>query len=126
HGFVHIILIGDSGGNQKGMKNVAARLNEKWAGSKTRVHFIPEYYDYPGVNKWLASQGIKQVSEGIHDDFAITTTMMVVDPTTVRMKQRIAAKKFTINGVDLEPVEKSIEWGKKVIDYRAEQTVKAI
>jgi creatinine amidohydrolase len=126
HGFARIILIGDSGGNQKGMKNVAARLNEKWAGSKTRVHFIPEYYDYPGVTKWLESQGIKQVSEGIHDDFAITTTMMVVDPTTVRMKQRIAAKKFKINGVDLEPAEKSIEWGKKVIDYRAEQTVKAI
>jgi creatinine amidohydrolase/Fe(II)-dependent formamide hydrolase-like protein len=126
HGFTRIILIGDSGGNQKGMKNVAARLNEKWAGSKTRVHFIPEYYDYPGVTKWLESQGIKQESEGIHDDFAITTTMMVVDPTTVRMKQRIAAKKFKINGVDLEPAEKSIEWGKKVIDYRAEQTVKAI
>jgi creatinine amidohydrolase/Fe(II)-dependent formamide hydrolase-like protein len=126
HGFAQIILIGDSGGNQKGMKNVAAKLNEKWAGGKTRVHFIPEYYDYPGVTKWLETQGIKQVSEGIHDDFAITSTMMVVDPTTVRMKQRIAAKKFKINGVDLDPPEKTIEWGKKVIDYRAEQTVKAI
>ena len=27
HGFEHIVLIGDSGGNQKGMKEVAARLN---------------------------------------------------------------------------------------------------
>ena len=27
HGFEHIVLIGDSGGNQKGMKAVAARLN---------------------------------------------------------------------------------------------------
>lgn len=125
HGFKHIVLIGDSGGNQKGMKNVAARLNEKWAG-KTRVHFIPEYYDYPGVTKWLETQGIKQVSEGIHDDFAITATMMVVDPATVRMKQRIAAKKFRINGVDLDPAEKTIEWGKKVIDYRADLTAKAI
>src|SRR5205823_11726664 len=82
HGFAHIILIGDSGGNQKGMKAVAERLNAKWADSKTRVHFIPEYYDYPGVKKWLEEQGIKQVSEGIHDDFAITAIMMTVDPTT--------------------------------------------
>src|SRR5436190_8879943 len=84
HGFARIVMIGDSGGNQKGMKEVADKLDAKWAGGKTRVHFIPEYYDYPGVTKWLAGQGIKQVSEGIHDDFAITAIMMTVDPTTVR------------------------------------------
>lgn len=126
HGFTNIVLIGDSGGNQKGMKAVAARLNEKWADGKTRVHFIPAYYDYPGVTKWLTEQGIKQVPEGIHDDFAITAIMMTVDPSTVRMKQRIAAKKFRINGVELEPAEKTIEWGKKIVDFRAERTVKAI
>jgi creatinine amidohydrolase/Fe(II)-dependent formamide hydrolase-like protein len=126
HGFAHIVLIGDSGGNQKGMKAVAARLNTQWQGGKTRVHFIPEYYDYPGVKKWLESQGIKQVPEGIHDDFAITAIMMTVDPATVRMKQRQAANKFRINGVDLAPAEKTIEWGKKIVDFRAEVTVKAI
>ncbi len=126
HGFAHVVLIGDSGGNQKGMKAVAEALNAKWKDGKTRVHFIPEYYDYPGVTKWLESQGIKQTSEGIHDDFAITSIMMTVDPTTVRMKQRQAAGKFRINGVDLNPPEKTIEWGKKVVDFRAEATVKAI
>jgi creatinine amidohydrolase len=126
HQFEHIVLIGDSGGNQKGMKNVAQRLNKAWAGGSTRVHFIPEYYDYPGVEKWLEKQGIKQVDEGLHDDFAITAQMMAVDPTTVRMQQRIAAGKFSINGIDLAPAEKTIAWGKRIIDYRAEQTAKAI
>src|SRR4029077_5816854 len=51
HGFEQVILIGDRGGNQQGMKVVASRLNTRWAGSKARVHFIPEYYDYPGVKK---------------------------------------------------------------------------
>src|SRR5436190_23432536 len=36
HGFAHIVLIGDSGGNQKGMKEVADKLNAKWSGSKAR------------------------------------------------------------------------------------------
>jgi creatinine amidohydrolase/Fe(II)-dependent formamide hydrolase-like protein len=126
HGFAHVVMIGDSGGNQKGMKAAAARLNEKWKGGKTRAYFIPEYYDYPGVTKWLEEQGIKQVPEGLHDDFAITAIMMTVDPTTVRMKQRIAADKFRINGVDLAPAAKTIEWGKKIVDFRAEVTVKAI
>ncbi len=126
HGFANIVLIGDSGGNQEGMKDVAAELNAKWAGGKARVHFIPEYYDYAGVEKWLASQGIKQTPEGYHDDFAITAQMMVVDPATVRMKERIAAGRFRINGIDLAPAAKTIEWGKKIVDYRAGITAGAI
>jgi creatinine amidohydrolase/Fe(II)-dependent formamide hydrolase-like protein len=126
HGFAHIVLIGDSAGNQPGMKNVAARLNAEWKGGRSRVHFIPEYYDFPAVARWLEQQGIKQMDEGLHDDFAMTAQMMAVDPNTVRMKQRIAAGKFRINGVDLAPADRTIAWGKKIIDFRAEATVKAI
>jgi len=135
HGFRHIILIGDSGGNQKGMNEVAVRLNAAWKdsfrrrglGRAPRVHFIPEYYsDYPGVARWLEQQGIKQTDEGLHDDFVMTAQMMAVDPTSVRMKERIAAGKFRINGVDLAPADKTSAWGKRIIDYRAEATVKAI
>lgn len=128
HGFAQIVLLGDSGGNQAGMKRVADELNARWAGSgsKTRVHFIAEYYDYPEVTRWLADQGVKQVSEGIHDDFAITAIMMTVDPATVRMAQRIAAGKFRINGVELAPAERTIEWGRKIVDHRAALTVAAI
>jgi creatinine amidohydrolase len=126
HGFEHIVMIGDSSGNQDGMEAVASQLNKKWAGGKTRVHFIAEYYDHPDVDKWLKKQGIKQKDEGLHDDFATTAVMMTVDPTTVRMKQRIAADKFRINGIELAPAEKTIEWGKKIVDLRAEATVKAI
>ena len=52
--------------------------------------------------------------------------MASVDPASVRMKQRIAAGKFHINGFELAPVEKTIEWGRKIASYRAEQTVAAI
>src|ERR1044072_8791351 len=36
HGFTDILFIGDSGGNQAGLKNVADKLNEEWKGSETR------------------------------------------------------------------------------------------
>jgi creatinine amidohydrolase/Fe(II)-dependent formamide hydrolase-like protein len=126
HGFREIVLIGDSGGNQDGMKAVAANLNKKWAGGKTRVHFIPEYYNHDDVDKWLADQGIKEKSDGIHDSFNIEATLAAIDPTLIRAKQRQAAKKFTINGIDLAPLEKTVEWGKKIIEFRTEATVKAI
>jgi hypothetical protein len=38
HGFRDIILVGDSGGNQAGMDNVAKRLNARWAKEGVRVH----------------------------------------------------------------------------------------
>ncbi len=126
HGFKRIILIGDSGGNQAGMKNVTAALNAKWKGDRSTVYFIPEYYDFTGVSKWLEDEGIKQTPEGLHDDFAMTAMMMSVDPASVRTKQRIAAGKFRINGVELAPQETTMEWGKKIVDFRADQTVKAI
>jgi creatinine amidohydrolase len=126
HGFKHIVLIGDSGGNKTGMEAVAAKLNSQWKDSKSRVYFVPEYYDYPGVKKWLESQGVQQTDEGFHDDFAITAIMTTVDPNSVRAKQRMAAGKFRINGIELAPIEKTIEWGKKIVDFRAEVTVKAI
>jgi creatinine amidohydrolase/Fe(II)-dependent formamide hydrolase-like protein len=126
HGFRHIILIGDSGGNQAGMKEVAAELSAKWRGGRTTIHHIAEYYDFPGLTKWLESQGIRQTDEGWHDDFAMTSMMMTVDPTTVRMRQRQAKGKFSINGVNLAPAARTIEMGKKAVEYRASVTVEAI
>jgi creatinine amidohydrolase/Fe(II)-dependent formamide hydrolase-like protein len=126
HGFKHLILIGDSGGNQDGMKKVAADLNARWTDGRTRVHYIPEYYEDETLDKWLEDQGIKETDEGFHDAFEIEAQMLFVDPTTVRMKERIAAGKFRINGVDLAPLEKTVEWGRKIVDYRAELTVAAI
>lgn len=126
HGFEHIILIGDSGGNQAGMKEVAAELAVKWADGKTKIHYIAEYYDFGSVTKFLEAQGIQQVDEGLHDDFAMTSMLMAVDPATARMQQRLEAGKFSINGVNLAPAGKTIALGKRVIEFRADATVKAI
>ena len=126
HGFRHIVLIGDSGGNQAGMKDVADQLCARWKEDSTRVYYIPEYYDFPAVTQWLEGQGIRQVPEGLHDDFAMTAMMMSVDPTSVRMQQRMAANKFHINGVELAPAEKTVLWGKRIVAYRAAATVRAI
>lgn len=126
HGFKKIVLIGDSGGNQEGQIAVAEELNALWTDDTAQVFHIAEYFDYPGVKAWLESEGVKQIDEGYHDDFAITAIMMTVDPNTVRMHERGAAGKFSINGIDLAPAPKTIEWGKRIVEYRAEATVKAI
>ena len=98
HGFKHVVMIGDSGGYQEGMKQVAESLNRDGKGKGCRVHYIAEYYEFQSVTDWLESEGISQNPEGYHDDFGMTATMMAVDPSSVRTNQRIAADKFRING----------------------------
>jgi len=127
HGFQNIVLIGDSSGNQDGMKNVAAALNRKWAKGKTRIHFIAEYYeDYDALENMVKKKGVVEKDEGLHDDFITSATLAAVDPALIRAKQRQAAKKFTINGVNLAPLENTVAWGKSIIDFRAETAAKAI
>jgi len=129
HGFRRVVLIGDSGGNQQGMKEVAAELSGKWAAAGAAIHFIPEYYDFynsGALSKWMESQGVRETDEGHHDNVAITAMMMAVDPGAVRMKQRRAKGKFSINGVALDPAEKTIALGRRAIEHRATVTVAAI
>lgn len=124
-GFEHIVFIGDSGGNQAGMKEVAEELAKKWGG-RPGVHFIAEFYDYPGLQKWLEEQGYPQVDQGIHDDFGITSIMMSVDPETVRYSQRVAKGLDSINGVRISPLEKTRDVGRSAVEWRASVTVRAI
>ena len=126
HGFETVILLGDSGGNQEGMAAVAEELSGAWAGSGTEVHYVPEYYDNPRWNAWLAERGVEEVDEGLHDDFRHSAIMALVDPTSIRMEERMRAGLFSINGVPLAPLEKTLALARGLVDYQAEVTVGAI
>jgi creatinine amidohydrolase len=128
-GFKTIVFIGDSGGNQAGMKKVADALTAKWiaAGVPNRVYFIAEYYQYAELQEWIATNlGIKQTDEGLHDDYAISSMMALVDPNSVRLKQRAAKGKDSINGVKLSPLSATQANARKMIEHRVDQTVEAL
>jgi creatinine amidohydrolase len=142
HGFVDIILLGDSGGNQEGMERVANALNRRWASERARVHYLREYY---AEDQWsyafLRSQGITQIDRnppagqaadrpsdwrnGIHDDVYYEAQIAVQDPKLIRTAERLKAGLFTLHGVDLAPVEKLVELGRRLADYRAQITARA-
>jgi len=129
-GFRHIVLIGDSGGNQVGMAAVAGRLGAAWAGSGTAIHFVREYYD-PG---WTATEdytretlGVRETRhDGYHDDIWVTAMMMVTDPAQVRFDERVDAGLASINGVALEPLADTVALGRAMIAFRARFTADAI
>ncbi len=125
HGFENIIFIGDSGGNQTGMNEVATELTSRFGG-KPGVHFIPEFYDYPGLMDWLKAEGYPQVDQGLHDDYGITSIMATVDPDSVRYRQRVVKGLDSINGIKITPLEKTQELGRKAVEWRANKTIDAI
>lgn len=125
-GFRHIVFIGDSLQNQEGMKKVADELNRTWASGQTRVHYIPEYYNWPDRQRWLAQKGYAERDEGIHDELSATAIMLSVDPRSVRMDERVAARRFSINGVQLAPTEQTASLGRALVNHIAEQTAAAI
>lgn len=133
-GFTTVILMGDSGGNQGAMKEVAAALDEKYKAAGTRVYFIPEYYDYSSVQKLIKDSGIpeqieigaSQGSDRIHEEYGIDAIMALYDPKTIRIEQRTKANRATINGVSLLPMSKTLEMAKKIVELRTKLTVDAI
>jgi creatinine amidohydrolase len=133
-GFTNVFLMGDSGGNQGAMKEVAATLNSKYNGTPSRFYFIPEYYDYSSVQKLIQESGIPEQikigassgSDNIHDEFGIDAIMALHDPKSIRIDQRQKVNKATINGVNLLPMSKTLEMGKKIVELRTKLTVDAI
>ena len=129
-GFTDIVLIGDSGGNQTGMANVAAALKTLWESGETRIHFVREFYS-PGweeTEQFTERQlGVAESGhDGYHDDIWVTAMMMVTDPDQVRISQRIDAGLASINGVSIVPLEETIELGRKMVEFRAEFTANEI
>jgi len=142
HGFLDIVLLGDSGDNQPGMEKVADALNRKWSAERARVHYLKEYYF---EDKWsydyLKTLGITQIDRtpppgqppdrpsdwrnGIHDDIYYESQIAVQDPNLIRMQQRVKAGLFSLHGVELAPVGRTIEIGRKLAVYRAGITATA-
>jgi len=126
-GFREIVLIGDHQGAQRGLKEVAEELKQKWAGGATRVHYIAEYYDRTAVGNYVKTTlGINETRGGFGDNYYNTSVLLALNPESVRVQQRAEAKQLTVNGVNLQPVSKTVENGKVILEMQTDQTVKAI
>lgn len=125
-GFTDIVFIGDSGGNQRGMKEVAEALNYEWRGGRARVHFIPDYYSNNGINDWLKTQGETDETIGSHAGIRDTSQLLAVAPEHIRLDKRKPLGGFEGSGVSGDPTKASVEYGKKGIALKVETAVREI
>ncbi|MDX1648175.1 MAG: creatininase family protein [Longimicrobiales bacterium] len=128
-GFDQIFLMGDSGGNQRGMAQVAEELRAEWSDEDIVIVHIPEYYNYDEVLVYQRDVlGIDEDPrlEGLHDDYYITTIIMNDDPEHVRFQERVEAGKASINGISIVPMEEALAHGRRLIEFRTDATVEAM
>ncbi len=127
HGFRDIVLIGDHGGYQGQLRDVAQRLNREWAASPARVHFVAAYYRAAsdGFNQVLRSRGLTDAQIGQHAGAADTSLMLAVDPARVRM-DRLQAGGDAATGVIGDPSRASAALGQIGNDITVDRTAEAI
>ena len=126
HGFTSIVFIGDSGGNQRGMEEVANALNEEWRGGRTRVYFLPDYYSNNGFRDWLISRGEDPDAIGRHAGITDTSQLLAAAPEHIRLDKRANRGGFEGSGVSGDPTHASLEYGKKGIELKMEAALRQL
>lgn len=126
NGFTDVVLIGDSGGNQRGMEAVAARLNAEWAGSGSRVHFVGDYYSANGFREWAQEQGMSEEEIGRHAGVLDTSLLLYVAPEHIRTDRLAPSGGFEGSGVSGNPTLASAEFGEVGMRLRVEAAVRQI
>ncbi len=121
HGFTEILFIGDSGGNQGGMEEVATRLAEEWAADGTKVLALLDYYrkgqEYSRA--WLqAAYGYDMETIGSHAGITDTSAVMYVFPDGVRNDRRMPGGGSPDAGVTGDPTLASPDIGRMVVSFK--------
>src|SRR5579885_3041526 len=144
NGFKNVVLMGDHGGGQKELAEVAARLDAKYSPQGMRVVFCDQVYagtkDHPGAQptfeKWLADNGYPSGGHGAISD---TSEMIYLgqDKGWVRMDTLPTAVGDPVgkrdpntprvhNGITGDARRASAELGKKFIDMKVDYAVREI
>jgi creatinine amidohydrolase len=127
-GFKDIIFLGDSGGNQNGMRDVAAKLNTAWAGTGARAHWIGDYYTKAGddARKALEAKGFTREDIGSHAGMLDTSEMMFINPKHVRKNKFARNGGSQDSGVSGDPTKATPEIGKMILDLKISNAVAQI
>lgn len=141
-GFKNIVLMGDHGGGQAQLGEVAKKLSAKYAAQGTKVVFCDEVYDKANgdFDKWLQSNGYPTSSHaGIPD----TSEMLYLgadkgwvrkdlvkdalgDPVLPQGQKPDPSKPRVNNGISGDGRRSTPELGKKLFDMKVDYAVRQI
>jgi creatinine amidohydrolase/Fe(II)-dependent formamide hydrolase-like protein len=127
-GFTTLILIGDSGGNQSGLKQAADRLNTAWQGTGARAVFIGDYYAKAAddIRTYLIGRGFTREQIGTHAGMVDTSELMYVQPTLVRRDRLAPSGGSPDSGVNGDPTKATPELGQALLKIKVDNAVQQV
>ena len=125
HGFVDIVLVGDSGGNQEGQRLAAEALNKEWSATSVRVHHITAYYPGRG-DDWVVSQGVSAADVGSHAGTHDTASLMYINPSMLRVDKLVVGKSGDGQGHVGNPAKATALFGKRILEMQIEDATAQI
>lgn len=128
HGFLDIVLLGDSGPNQAPLARVAATLNEKWSDRPARVHHVSAYYEAGTARfaAWLRAQGESEAAIGTHAGLLDTSLLLAIEPQGVRQEKWARGRPGDGSGVSGDPTRASVAYGNQGIELIVDAAVRQI
>src|SRR5579864_3197399 len=142
NGFKNVVLMGDHGGGQKELGEVAKKLDEKYASQGIHVYFCDEVYAKAqgDFDKWLAANkypvsshaGIPDTSEMLYlggDKGWVRKELIataVGDPVRKPGQARDPNEKRINNGITGDARPSTPELGKRAFDIKVEYAVNEI
>jgi creatinine amidohydrolase/Fe(II)-dependent formamide hydrolase-like protein len=126
HGFKDVVFLGDHGGYQSDLAQVADRLNHEWAKDPAcRAHAPLEYYriTQTAYLAALKAHGVSQAELGSHAGLADTALALAVDPALVRTDKLAGPHPAGVTG---NPKRATAELGELGTRLVVETTVAAI
>jgi creatinine amidohydrolase/Fe(II)-dependent formamide hydrolase-like protein len=121
HGFNEILFIGDSGGNQAGIRAVADALNTEWKDAGAKVFALTDYYEggREHYRAWMqAAFGYDDTIVGSHAGISDTSQMLHVYPQGVRTDRITPWGGPKDSGVTGDPTKATAEIGRMGLEFK--------
>lgn len=125
HGFLDIVFIGDSGGNQAAQQIVANRLNEEWAATGVRAHHITAFYPGRG-DDWVVSQGVSAEDVGSHAGTHDTSALMYLNPSMLRFDKMVPGRNGDGLGHSGDPAKSTALFGQRILQMQIDDAAEQI
>jgi creatinine amidohydrolase len=121
HGFTDILFIGDSGGNQQGMRNVAEKLTAEWKDAGVNVFALTDYYEggREHYRAWMqAAFSYDDTIVGSHAGISDTSQMLHVHPAGIRKDRITPWGGPADSGVSGDPMKATAEIGRMGMEFK--------
>jgi creatinine amidohydrolase/Fe(II)-dependent formamide hydrolase-like protein/phosphohistidine phosphatase SixA len=124
-GFRNVVLMGDHGGGQGALKQVASELDRQWGAKGAHVYYAGDVY-YKSEEQVREYLGRRAKAAGGHAGIHDTSEVMFLDKEQKWIRRDKLASADSNAGVEGDPREASAEMGKAFLEIKINSAVAQI